>query len=261
MSFPYIIQGNNITVVIEGKPHTINQTHLAFEQIKDAIKVNNWNKVKKLIDAKDAVVKFSNGRVSIKDNQLYWDKQVMHNALSSRMIQMLKDGYDINPLARFFENLMQIPSKRAVDELYGFLEKNTLPITPDGYFLAYKKVRSNFFDVHSNTMDNSPGKVVEMPRNLVDDDKERTCSTGLHFCSQEYLKSFGGDRIVVVKINPKDVVSIPVDYNNSKGRCCRYLVLSELTVDAEKAFTKTVQDDANGVTKPSLTVERGKYWQ
>ena len=32
---------------------------------------------------------------------------------------------------------------------------------------------------------------------------------------------------MIVKIDPADVVSIPVDYNNSKGRCCKYEVIAE----------------------------------
>jgi len=32
---------------------------------------------------------------------------------------------------------------------------------------------------------------------------------------------------MIVKINPRDVVSIPTDYQDSKGRCCRYEVIDE----------------------------------
>jgi hypothetical protein len=190
------------------------------------------------------------------------------------MIQMLQEDFPIEPLAKFMENLQENPSFRAVNELYGFLENNSLPITPDGHFLAYKKVRDDFMDVHSGTVANKPayaltdeekaampvtsGKkkevtvavengvtVVSMPRNMVNDDKNQTCSEGLHFCSKEYLNHFGGDRIVILKINPRDVVSIPTDYNNSKGRAARYEITGELGVDSEVAFTASVQSEAN----------------
>jgi hypothetical protein len=134
------------------------------------------------------------------------------------------------------------------------LEKNNLPITPDGYFLAYKKVRANYLDVHSGTMDNSPGRVVEMPRNKVDDNQNNTCSHGLHFCSEGYLKHFGGERTVIVKINPADVVSIPNDYNQTKGRACRYEVIGEVGVnpDDKEEFTQPVQTNANNnIYKPA----------
>jgi ribosome modulation factor len=161
---------------------------------------------------------------------------------------MLQDGFTVEPLVNFMHNLMKNPSKRSVDELYGFLEKNNLPLTPDGHFLAYKKVRRDFKDIHSGTMDNSPGTVVEMERNMVDDNKDQTCSTGLHFCGLSYLDHFGGNdsRVVIVKIDPADVVSIPSDYNGAKGRACRYEVIGEMGVKAEDAFTAPVQSNAHG---------------
>ena len=36
---------------------------------------------------------------------------------------------------------------------------------------------------------------------------------------------------MIVKINPADVVAIPSDYNNTKGRTCRYEVVSEYKED------------------------------
>jgi hypothetical protein len=89
------------------------------------------------------------------------------------------------------------------------------------------------------------GKTVEMERNQVDDDKDHTCSTGLHFCSQDYLNHFSGERVMILKINPRDVVSIPADYGDTKGRCCRYEVIGELGVDPAEAFTAAVQENAN----------------
>lgn len=254
MSFPYMIQGNNIVVVIDRASHTISNTHVAYTRIREAIKADDWDTVRELIEPKKAVLKFGKGNITIENNTLYWKGEVVHNALTLRMIQMLQEGFTIEPMVQFMENLMANPSRRSVTELYGFLEKNSLPITPDGHFLAYKKVRDNFFDIHSGTMDNSPGKVLEMERNAVDDDKDRTCSTGLHFCSIEYLPHFGrtsGDRVVILKINPKDVVSIPSDYNDAKGRACRYEVISELVTEPEKAFTKAVQKNAHGSVAPA----------
>jgi hypothetical protein len=158
---------------------------------------------------------------------------------------MYQDGFPIEPMVNFMENLMLNPSKRAVTELYGFLEKGNLPITPDGHFLAYKKVKQDYTDCYTGTMDNSVGQVVEMERNSVDDDQNRTCSTGLHFCSREYLNHFGGERVMILKINPRDVVSIPNDYNDTKGRACRYEVIDEIDKEkADEAFAKSVQATA-----------------
>jgi hypothetical protein len=245
MAYPYLIQGNNIVVVIGNNSHTISKTHITYNKVLEAIKSQDWDAVKDTIEPKKVVLNYGKGNVSIQGEKMFWKNAPMHNALSTRMIQMLTDGFPIEPMVAFMENLMSNPSKRAVDELYGFLEKNNLPITPDGHFLAYKKVRDDYLDVHSGTMDNSVGNVLEMERNMVDDDGNRTCSSGLHFCSQSYLNHFGGERTVIVKINPADVVSIPTDYDFSKGRTCRYEVIGELGVDPDAAFTSPVQVEAN----------------
>lgn len=250
MSFPFIVQGNNVTIVIGNKPHTIAKSHITYQKVVDAIKAGDWDKVKDIIEPKQVVLNYGRGNVSVQGETLYWKGKPMHNALATRMIAMLQDEFPIEPLVNFMENLMTNPSKRAVDELYGFLEKNNLPITPDGHFLAYKRVRANYMDCHTGTMDNSPGSIVEMERNEVDDNRDRTCSAGLHFCSESYLKSFGGDRTVIVKINPRDVVSIPSDYNDAKGRACRYEVVGEVGVNPhdEEEFTQPVQRNANNNT-------------
>jgi hypothetical protein len=253
MSYPFILQGDNVAIVIDGEPHTINKTHITYQKVVDAIKAKEWDLVKELINPVKVVVNYSKGNIEITDGELFWKGQPFHNALATRMVQMLTDGFDIDPMVNFMNNLMLNPSKRAVDELYGFLEKNSLPITPDGCFLAYKRVRSDYTDCHSGTMDNSVGRIVEMERNMVDDNRDNTCSSGLHFCSHSYLASFSGDRTVIVKINPCDVVSIPSDYNNAKGRTCRYEVIGEVARDVQDhvEFTKPVQGNANSVrTEP-----------
>ena len=271
MAYPYIIQGSQVTVVIGSKPHVVSKSHPMFQRVVDAIKANDWETVDNIIDPKKVVLEYGNGNIAIEGDKLFWKGEEFHSSLSVRMIRMLQDGFDIKPMVAFMENLMLNPSKRAVTELYGFLEKNNLPITPDGYFLAYKKVRQDYKDVYSEKVLNKPAvymndtdkeyiktvqngvkveivdgiTTVSMERNKVDDDQNRTCSTGLHFCSRDYLNHFGGERIVIVKINPRDVVSIPTDYNDSKGRACRYGVIDEIDKDkADEAFAKSVQEAA-----------------
>ncbi len=251
MSYPFLIQGDNVVVVIDNKPHTINKTHITYQKVVDAIKAGDWDAVKESIEPKKIVLNYGKGNVSIQGETLFWKGAELHTTLAIKMIEMLREGFPIEPMVHFMDNLYQNPSKRAVDELYGYLEKGKLPITPDGHFLAYKKVRHNYLDCHSGTMDNSVGKIVEMERYNVDDNKDNTCSTGLHFCSKDYLNHFGGERVVIVKINPRDVVSIPSDYNATKGRACRYEVVGEVDADkVDTAFTRTVQSNSSNYDKP-----------
>jgi hypothetical protein len=240
---PYLLQGKNIILVVDGKSHTISKdTHMNYGKIVDALKAKDWDELRELIEPAKAIVNFGKGYVKIEDGVVYWKDAPFNNALSTRMIEMYQDGFPIDPMVRFMENLMQNPSKRSVDQVYGFLEKNKLPITEDGHFLAYKKVRSDYKDIHSGTFDNSVGQVIEMDRNLVDDNPDSHCSTGLHFCSESYLQSFGSvsDPVMILKINPADVVSIPTDYNGAKGRCMKYEVVAEVEGDPKVAFASVV---------------------
>jgi hypothetical protein len=246
MAYSYLIQGKNIVVVIDNKPYTITSTHIGYEKLKQAIKDSDWDTVKAVVDPVKEILNYGAGHVAVQGSKVFYKDRELVGVMTARLIDMYQEGFPVEPLILFMENLMQNPSKRAVEELYTFLEKGKLPITPDGHFLAYKKVRPDFKDIHSGTMDNSPGQVVEMERNEVDDDQNRTCSAGLHFCSKDYLDHFGGSdsRTVILKINPADVVSIPADYNATKGRACRYEVLGELGVHPDQAFIAPVQTEA-----------------
>lgn len=151
---------------------------------------------------------------------------------------MAEEGYPVDHMLAFLENLLQNPSARAIEQLYNFLEKCNLPITPDGHFIAYKRIRSNWMDCHSGTISNRIGAVIEVSRQCVDDNPNRTCSYGLHVCSLEYLKHFHGERLILTKQNPRDVVAIPTDYNDTKMRVCRYEVLEELNMATIEGFDR-----------------------
>lgn len=255
-AIPFLLQGKNIILVIDGKSHTISKdTHISYEKIVEALKSKDWDSLRDLVEPKKVIVDFAGGNVSINDNKIYWKGQPFHNSLSTRMIEMYADGFPIDPMVRFMENLMKNPSKRSVDQVYGFLEKNKLPITEDGCFLAYKKVRNDFLDIHSATISNHIGAVVTMDRNLVDDNPDSHCSVGLHFCSESYLGHFGsqGNPVMILKISPADVVSIPTDYDGAKGRCCKYVVVGQVNGNPADAFSKAVNteysfmDDDSGI--------------
>jgi hypothetical protein len=50
----------------------------------------------------------------------------------------------------------------------------------------------------------------------------------VHAGSFEYAtKHFGGGKTILIKINPKNIVSVPTDYNGGKMRVCEFYVVSE----------------------------------
>lgn len=246
----YVLGRDSITVYLDSKPYTINKQAHTYPMVLEAVKKGDETALRNAIDIRNGIVTAlqanGKGKVTIDGSRvMYMDREVT-GLIASRIFEVIRLGFDVKPMVKFIENLMENPSKRAVDELFGFLDVCKLPITDDGHFLAYKRVRANYTDVHSGKFDNSVGKVLSMPRNMVDEDKNNTCSYGLHFCSYEYLDKFGGERIMVVKINPADVVAIPADYNNSKGRTCRYEVIDELPVseyNGRQMPTKPIKED------------------
>lgn len=218
----YVLGSNSITVFAAGKPHTVNRDAKIFQAILNAVQADDEERFLQVVNTKEDFAKKSNGLVTVENGSLMYGDRPITGLVSTRIFEMLELGLSIQPMINFIENVMKNPSKRAVDELFDFISACDLPITEDGHFLAYKKVKENYMDCYSGTIRNKIGDTPSMPRNMVDEDKNRTCSSGLHFCSHEYLKSFGGERVMVLKINPKDVVAIPADYNNSKGRCSTY---------------------------------------
>jgi len=250
-----IVGSTFITVMMNGATHTINADHPHYNAIRDAVRIKDHVEAERLINIKRAVETYAGDRVRVVGNQVFYGDMEVKGSVVNRILAMISEGFDADPMVRFLENLMANPSKRAVDELYGFLEATKLPITEDGCFLAYKKVNDNYRDFYTGKMDNSVGQILEMPRNQVDDDKDQTCSHGLHFCSLSYLPHYhgGAGRVLIVKINPADVVSIPSDYNNAKGRACRYEVVDEYHgSDRENLdyFTSSVYSTGPGGVTP-----------
>jgi len=246
---PHIINGNGtISIMLEGTMKPIDTAHKNYEAIKEALKNQEWDLVPELVNIAQEVENAINASdigeniVTIKDGEVLYNGKPIHNTLTDRIISMAKEGFDISHMVKFLENLMKNPSYRAVNELYDFLEAGAIPITENGTFLAYKKIRNDWKDIYTGTIDNSIGAVISMPRNQVNEDSNQTCSTGLHVCSYDYLPSFGStnnDRVVICEINPSDVVSIPKDYNNTKMRCCEYKVIGEVEdYQAENTLSK-----------------------
>lgn len=224
-----------ITIYGEGKVHTVPTSHVNYHEILDKVKEGSYKEALALANVSESLKEYSSGKVLVEDNLILYEGEELHTALTTRMLSMMREGFNIDPMLKFLENLMENPSKQSRDELNLFLEGNSLPITEDGHFIAYRGVTKDYKDSYSRKYDQSIGTVNEMDRAKVDDNRKNTCSDGLHFASLDYASTFS-QRTMVVKINPRDVVSIPYDYNNQKGRCCRYEVIDELPRDDNGAY-------------------------
>jgi hypothetical protein len=220
-----------LTVVVDGKQHTILASNPLFASAVSAFQIKDLDA---LMLALDPSRKFLNlyakyEQIEVKDGSVFVDGETISSVVADRIINFLADGIDCLPIFKFITRLQLNPSKRAVDELYTFLEHKNLPYTESGTFLAYKAVRHDFTDKHTGKFFNGVGEVLSMPRNKVDDDKNVGCSYGFHAGTLKYASEFacGSDKMVLVEIDPADVVSIPTDCEFQKLRTCRYKVVAE----------------------------------
>ena len=233
-------EGAFITVVMDGESLTLraSDSQESFDKALEACKAEDWDLLYTCMRPVKKYVSEIKG-VEINENGVFYNGEIINNTLSKRILDFALSGLDSKPLCKFLEKLMNNPSRRAVNELYTFLEHQNLPITDNGNFLAYKGLLSNYYSitsgsaqliqgtVKSGSIYNGIGEVIEMKRNDVDDDKDRGCSYGLHAGTMEYASGFAQGKCVIVEINPADVVSIPVDCNFQKLRTCKYKVVGE----------------------------------
>lgn len=271
MNNSYIITPGGMSLTIGGKPFAVDSTHPNFLQIREAIKEKRWDEVPDLIDLVKTMTKYVStievgyGSIVVDGatHSVTYNGTPVHNVIVQRIFKMAEDQFDVLPMVKFLDKLMKNPSKKAIDELYGWMEHNGITITEDGYLLAHKRVRDDYKSFHDGTTDNSIGSTPTLERWQCDDRSENTCSAGLHFCSQAYLPHYSGGRgrVLLLKINPADVVAIPTDYKFAKGRACKYKVIGELNGDArEKIESAPVMTQAV-VTDPVNTLNTTNSYQ
>jgi hypothetical protein len=252
----------SITAVIDGTPFTMSSNHPSFEDALDAIASDDIDLLHSLFDVKESIrnnfKKANASGIEVTDSTILYNGEPVHNYVVDKIFEFMDDSLPFEYLVNFLDKLMANPSRRAVDELYKFLEHKHLPICPDGDFLAYKSVRPDFKDHHSGKFSNHVGAVLEMPRNAVCDDAEIGCSYGFHAGSHEYASNFGGgdSKLMIVKISPADVVSVPKDCDCQKLRTARYEVLREF----ERVYTKPIEEvDVKKTTYHNKRDSRGRF--
>ena len=225
-----------LTIIVDNKIYVFPTEFSFYDELLDAIVKEDKDKIIVLYNFAHNIM---NGKVELSEdsitiNGIKVPNKVTANDKLLKFINKLKSAgivdKDIEYIRPFIKNMFENTYINAVEELYDFCEAQDFVITEDGCFLAYKNVSNEYKSVHPCTdgthLDHSIGTIVE--EHYFDTDRTQTCSKGLHFCSKGYLSSYPGSRTMIVKVNPKDVVAIPVDYNFMKGRCRKYEVVDEI---------------------------------
>jgi translation initiation factor IF-1 len=251
----YIINQTGIVLFVANKSVKIEKTDRRYPKIIECFSLDKSlqeDAVLKIITSVDEKVAALHGQdgFEIIDGSVWYKGEVLPPALSRKVHSIVRDNLPLDAFEKFWENLSENPSASSVDELMEFLEYKELPITEDGCFLAYKGITTDGWSIHGNTrtvvvegvvdslgrIKNSVGDRISVKRRDVDDNRANHCSFGLHVGSLSYAQSFG-QKLVVVKVNPKDVVSVPTDYSCQKCRVSAYEVVSEYESEIESPIT------------------------
>lgn len=271
----FLVTADNITISKNGRTHIVGRQYAQFESILKALRDKDFDLAFDLADRATALTRQSKGEFVVKGGVVYRNGLPIHNVVTDRILEFQTKGLPFEPLVKFLENLIQNPSERSVTELYKFLEHKFMPITEDGCFLAYKAVQENYLSITSGStqvrvsedggktwktvtgnVPNNVGNILEVDRSQVDDNAERTCSFGLHAGALEYANNFGSatSKKVVVKINPRDAVSVPTDSNAQKLRASRYEVVADLSTAIEEPLVQ-----ADGKKYHSVRDAKGRF--
>uniref|UniRef100_A0AAU8L055 DNA-binding protein n=1 Tax=Serratia phage Kevin TaxID=3161161 RepID=A0AAU8L055_9CAUD len=239
-----LILPQQIVIVKDGNPLTIDTSHPSYDAIAKAIQAQDIDAAYALMEPRKAIEKFSDGHVKLEGRKVFWDgNDITKHSIASRLLKLAiaGDAEKVERMAKFMDKVYQNPSAALVQSgrIFEFMAYSDIEIDSDGDIMVYKSVRGNYMDKHSGTISNKPGTLVRMNRSFVNDNNSSLCSYGLHVCSLAYLRQcFGnlGQRVVRCKLNPKDIVSITNDYGSSKIRCCEYLVLDDYTTEYNRQY-------------------------
>jgi hypothetical protein len=233
------------TVVVSNEVHTFDQNHPNYDQLVDAIRLNDEADFLKGISIGKSVQEWSKNGFTFTGGILYYQGEEIAKEITAIVLDMIAGGFNEVPILNFMVRLFKNPSSRAVKELYSWLSHKSLAICEDGCFLAYKSVNiydgetftdcygrevksGDYVDKYTSRIRNNVGDVNDMPRRKVNDDFQVGCSDGFHVGSLKYVTEvYSSNKQIICKVDPADVVSVPLDCDCQKIRCCYYEVISE----------------------------------
>lgn len=228
----FLITRDSVTLSIDGANEVASFDHANFSAIREHVLNEEFDEAMALMNVSVGIQNWGQGSLQIEDGKIVYVGMELTGKLVDRIIEMMGNGDNsFEKFAKFLNLTMEQESFKTRARLMDFAAHDKLDINEDGHVVAFKNVRSDYFDKHSRTFRNMVGDTPSMRRSDVDDDHDRACSNGLHVCSPTYLKGFWGTsgRTIRVVVDPRDFVAIPYDYNDSKARVCKYTVVEDVT--------------------------------
>ena len=248
-----IMFGNgNMVANIDNKSYHVSRDHTMYAKLFEAYKNDDADSFVGLFDITDNVSNYCNteGLVVHTDGRVVYNGVELNNAVVDTIRNMMKNDLNFDFMVKFLRRTIDSNSSRVINELFKFIESCGLTITEDGCFLAYKTVDSDYLDKYIHRINNRVGAdIPRMPKWKVNDDCTQVCSHGYHVGGLEYAGPGGwynnsNDHVMICKVAPEDVVSVPVDHSFQKLRCCHYEVVGEFKQELKQTvYSGKVGDD------------------
>lgn len=249
----HTVSGDSITVITDdGKTHEVRRGQANFEALLEGLRAGDQVRALNNLTQAKTIETWSNGLFKIAGGKVLHGERELPAELAARIRRFIAEARDPQILLNFWNRLRLNPSFRSVQQVYKFVAHENIPITKDGFLLTYKAVRPSFKDFHTGTVDNRVGVYNSMDRNLISDDPNEPCHYGFHVGALPYVEAFGNDdrKIVICKVDPKDIVCVPYDHSHHKVRVCAYEVvghygaaLPSTTYTHEDCFSKDLEEE------------------
>ena len=237
-----------------------------FLSIRKAVLDNDLDLAFDLADTKRKIEQnLKNSGFTLVEGVVKYGSYVLDTIVSNKLVRLIKEGAsNLDSIRNYVDEILRNPSSSSAKELFDFLGYKELPITPEGNIIAWKGVRKDGYSVMGNTetvvlqgevdsgghINNRVGDTIEVDRICVDDNRNNTCSHGLHLGSYDYARSWG-ERLLLVEFNPADAVSVPQDCSCQKLRVCKYKILADMQDATE------ISDAILDTSKPIIQEEEG----
>jgi len=245
---------NKWTVIVENECYQFDHTHPEYNGLCESVMVGDTTSFVELINVGSVIEDWSNGNFEMRDGFLYFAGEQVAAQPTNRILELIRQGWDHEPMLNYLNNLYDNVSNRAVQESYAWSSHKGLPITPDGMMIGYKGVSRYSGDTITDkngrqledgmlvdkytgrSFRNEIGDTCKMPRRQVCDDHTVGCSEGLHVGTFDYAQDWAGPGgvVVLVQFNPAHIVSVPSDCNCQKMRVSEYTVLSVAREEIEQ---------------------------
>jgi hypothetical protein len=245
----HMLTENGVVIILDDDMVAVPDENPLFNKLKGLLDDHEFDAIPGVVDRANYLKMYTGGAFSVNaDGHILIGEEILPLSMSKRLFGLIDSDSPFDPVLKFWDNLGDAPG-----DLFDFLDKIGIPLLADGRFLCYKRVHKiddsevgrkiwahdengkfvqfdavlgDLVDAHSKTIRNNVGDKPLMNRAEVDDDRDQTCSHGLHVAAWTYAKNWYTNGVLIeVAVFAQDVVAIPTDYEQEKMRTCQYEVI------------------------------------